>query len=536
VSEIVSLFREQIALLRSAGAQVDAAPAPTTAPAVQARPQPRPVAAEAVAAGARQTVYEHISRIGAFPAEQLSGPTLLIEELGFDSLMVTELRVSLQKVFPDLTSLPKRPSVDEVVAAVAGSQGVVVEVAAPEPPKRPVTMETTLETWSDVVEHREFMKGIEHNPYFIDHEANIRDTTVVDGKELISFSSYNYLGLSGHPKVNAAVREAVEKYGTSVSASRFLSGNRPIHHELEAELAALLGTEDAVVMVSGHATNVSVIGHLVGPGDLIVHDELSHDSILQGCALSGATRRPFAHNDPAALDAVLSRHRKLHRRALVVIEGVYSMDGDLADLPAIIDVKNRHGAVLLIDEAHSLGTVGKTGGGIGDHFGVDRSQVELWSGTLSKAGASCGGYVAGSREVVDYMKYTVPGFVYSVGMTPPNAAAALAALRVMRDEPERLERLRANSELFLRLAKDAGINTGVSKDSPVVPCIVGDNEQCLTLANRLFDRGISANPILYPAVPEELVRLRFFVTSEHNTQQIEHAIEVLAEELKGLRG
>ncbi|GAA3225444.1 hypothetical protein GCM10020216_039750 [Nonomuraea helvata] len=542
VSDIVSLFREQIAVLRSAGAAIPAtappapepAHLPATLPATQLTTQP---ATPPVADQIRQVVYEHIARIGAFPAEQLSGPTLLVDELGFDSLMVTELRISLQKVWPELTTVPKRPSIDEVVAAVSASQGVKVPVqSAPEAPKRPVAMQAGPETWPEVVEHREFMAAIERNPYFIDHQANIRDTTVVDGQELISFSSYNYLGLSGHPKVNEAVREAVERYGTSVSASRFLSGNRPVHHELEAELATLLGTEDAIVMVSGHATNVSVIGHLVGPDDLIVHDELSHDSILQGCKLSGATRRPFAHNDPAALDAVLTRHRKLHRRALVVIEGVYSMDGDLADLPAIIDVKNKHGAVLLIDEAHSLGTVGKSGGGIGDFFGVDRSQVELWSGTLSKAGASCGGYVAGSAELIDYLKYTVPGFVYSVGMTPPNAAAALAALRVMRDEPERLERLRANSELFLRLAKEAGINTGVSQDSPVVPCIVGDNEQCLTLANRLFDRGISANPILYPAVPEELVRLRFFVTSEHTTQQIEHTIDVLAEELKGLAG
>ncbi|GII02776.1 hypothetical protein Pta02_47840 [Planobispora takensis] len=564
VSEIVSLFREQIALLRAAGAPA-AIPVPAVAApvaGVSAGTVVQPPAADRVQAGrVKSTVYEQIARIGAFPVEQLSGPTLLVEELGFDSLMVTELRASLQKVWPELTSLPKRPTIDQVVAAVSGalgmtqaaqpvvsqpvvSQPVVSQPVAPQPvasqpeqPARPTpVMETTLESWSDLLEHREFMQGIGRNPYFIDHQANIRDTTVVDGKELISFSSYNYLGLSGHPKVNEAVREAVERYGTSVSASRFLSGNRPLHHELEAELAALLGTEDAIVLVSGHATNVSVIGHLVGPGDLIVHDELAHDSILQGCALSGATRRPFAHNDPAALDAVLGRHRHLHRRALVVIEGVYSMDGDLADLPAIIDVKNRHGAVLLVDEAHSLGTVGKSGGGIGDHFGVDRTQVELWSGTLSKAGASCGGYVAGSRDVVDYLKYTVPGFVYSVGMTPPNAAAALAALRVMRDEPERLERLRTNSELFLKLARQAGIDTGVSKDSPVIPCIVGDSHQCLTLANRLFDRGISANPILYPAVPEELVRLRFFVTSEHTTQQIEHTIDVLAGELKGLAG
>ncbi|MCG5213839.1 aminotransferase class I/II-fold pyridoxal phosphate-dependent enzyme [Streptosporangium sp. KLBMP 9127] len=555
VSEMVSLFREQVALLRAAGAGGALATAPAAPPVTVAEivPQalpaaaPQPAAAprpSAEAGAVRTRVHEQIARIGAFPIEQLAGRTRMVEELGFDSLMLTELRVSLQTVWPALAGglpgLPKRPTIDEFVAAVAATAGLPVEAPAPvlvpeaAVSGQRVAMETGIEGWSDVVEHREFMKGIGRNPYFIDHQANIKSTTLVDGQELISFSSYNYLGLSGHPRVNEAVRVAVERYGTSVSASRFLSGNRPIHTELEAELATLLGTEDSVVMVSGHATNVSVIGHIVGPGDLIVHDELSHDSILQGCHLSGATRRPFAHNDPAALEDVLKRNRHLHRRALVVIEGVYSMDGDIADLPAILDIKDKYGAVLLIDEAHSLGTVGKSGGGVGDYFGIDRSRVELWSGTLSKAGASCGGYIAGSRDVVDYMKYTVPGFVYSVGMTPANAAAALAALQVMRDEPERLERLRANSELFLRLAKEAGVDTGVSTDSPVIPCIVGDNQQCLTLANRLFDRGVSANPILYPAVPEELVRLRFFVTSEHTSHQIEHTVSVLAEELKRL--
>ena len=213
------------------------------------------------------------------------------------------------------------------------------------------------------------------------------------------------------------------------------------HRELEIELAKLLGTEDAIALVSGHATNVTVIGHLLGEGDLVIHDSLAHDSIMQGCILSGATRRPFPHNDHAALDELLTNIRHQYRRVLIIIEGIYSQDGDIPDLPAFIEVKRKHQALLMIDEAHSIGVLGETGGGIGEHFGVDRTDVELWSGTMSKALAGCGGYVGGSRELVEFLKYTTPGFVYSVGMPPPTAAASLAAIRAIRSEPEHLRRL-----------------------------------------------------------------------------------------------
>lgn len=360
------------------------------------------------------------------------------------------------------------------------------------------------------------------------------DTTVIDGRELLSFSSYNYLGMATHPQVNEAAKDAIERYGTSVSASRLLSGSRPLHRELDTELAGLLGCEAAITLANGHATNVTVIGHLVGPGDLVIHDSLAHDSILQGCKLSGATRRPFPHNDAAALDAVLTQVRDQYRRVLVVIEGVYSMDGDIADLPALVEVKRRHGALLMIDEAHSIGTIGATGRGIGEYFGIDRSAVDLWSGTLSKALASCGGYVAGNRSVVDYLRYTVPGFVFSAGMTPADTAASLTALRVLRAEPERVARLAENAALFVRLAGAAGIDIGDSHDTAIVPCIVGDSLKTLRLAEALFQQGISVNPILYPAVPEEMARLRFFLTCEHTPDQIRYAVTALEGELRHL--
>ncbi|MFE3701245.1 aminotransferase class I/II-fold pyridoxal phosphate-dependent enzyme, partial [Nocardia tengchongensis] len=370
---------------------------------------------------------------------------------------------------------------------------------------------------------------------FLVNDGVTRDTSMIGGADVLNFSSYNYLGMSGHPAVTAAVQDAVARYGSSVSASRLLSGEKTIHAELERELAALLGTEDAITFTSGHATNVTVIGHIVGPEDLIVHDSLAHDSILQGCKLSGATRRPFPHNDFAALDRMLTGIRHLYRRVLVVIEGVYSQDGDIPDLPALIEVKKRHQALLMIDEAHSIGVLGATGGGIGEYFGVDRAEVELWSGTMSKALAGCGGYVAGSAELVRFLKYTTPGFVYSVGITPANAAASLAALRELRAEPALLDRLRTLSRLFLTLAKEAGIDTGDSHDTPVIPCIVGDSMKTLALSNTLLRRGINANPILYPAVPEDKTRLRFFITTCHTEEQIRSTVKILAEELALLR-
>jgi 7-keto-8-aminopelargonate synthetase-like enzyme len=325
--------------------------------------------------------------------------------------------------------------------------------------------------------------------------------------------------------------DAVRRWGSSCSASRLLAGEKPVHRDLELELARLLGTEDALALVNGHATNVTVIGHLLGEGDLVIHDSLAHDSIVQGCKLSGATRRPFPHNDPGALDELLTNIRHQYRRVLIIIEGVYSQDGDIADLPYFIEVKRKHGALLMIDEAHSIGVLGATGGGVGQHFDVDRGDVELWSGTMSKALAGCGGYVAGSRELIEFLKYTTPGFIFSGGMAPAIAAAALAAIRVMHGEPEHLTHLRELSTLFLELARDAGLDTGISEGTPVIPCIVGSSVTAMKLSNALMRRGINANPILYPAVPEDEARLRFFVTSCHSEEQIRYAVKVLAEEL-----
>ncbi|MGW0048984.1 aminotransferase class I/II-fold pyridoxal phosphate-dependent enzyme [Nocardia cyriacigeorgica] len=587
MDQMIALFREQNALLaqlahRAAGLQArtggghdaavtGAADAMTNDAATTATPSASDREATTI-------VYAEAARVSGYPVERLTAAQTLSGDLGFDSIMTADLFTGIVRRMPGLVMDPARfgeqvtlgdvvgyvadggaasassrdtdlAVADQRVNAGAAAQAPGAEAEAIAPPRHaePTTPtpapapephgapEFRISEFPEVMAIEGRLAGAEAlgltNPYFLVNDGVTRDTSMIDGKPVLNFSSYNYLGLSGDPAVAEAVQDAVVRYGSSCSASRVLSGEKPVHRELEAELAALLGTEDAMALVGGHSTNVTIIGHIVGPQDLVLHDSLAHDSIVQGCKLSGATRRPFPHNDHAALDRLLSKLRHRYRRVLILIEGVYSQDGDIPDLPAIIAVKNKHKALLMIDEAHSIGVLGAGGGGIGEYFDVDRREVELWSGTMSKALAGCGGYVAGSAELIRFLKYTTPGFVYSVGMTPMNAAASAAAIRRLRTDREPLRQLRRNAELFLTLVKAAGIDTGDSHDTPIIPCIVGDSLKTLKLSAALLRRGINVNPILYPAVPEDLARLRFFVTACHSEQQIREAVAILAEEL-----
>jgi 8-amino-7-oxononanoate synthase len=367
------------------------------------------------------------------------------------------------------------------------------------------------------------------NPFFIAHEGVAGAVTHIGGREYLNFSSYNYLGLAGHPAVNKAAREAIDRYGTSASASRLVAGERPIQRELEEALAELYGVEDCVVFVSGHATNVSTIATLFGPKDLIVHDALIHNSVLEGARLSGAQRRSFPHNDLAALDALLTDIRGQFERVLIVVEGHYSMDGDVPDLPRLIEIKQRHQAFLMVDEAHALGVLGQTGKGSHEHYGIAGTDVDIWMGTLSKTLAGCGGYIAGTRVLVELLKYAAPGFVYSVGISPPLAAASLAALRLMQKEPERVGRLQQNAQRFLQLAREAGLDTGRSQGYAIIPIILGGSIKVTKLSNQLFERGINVQPIVYPAVEEKAARLRFFISSMHSEAHLSAVIDALAD-------
>ena len=373
------------------------------------------------------------------------------------------------------------------------------------------------------------------NPYFSVHEGIIADTTRIGGRELISFSSYNYLGLSGQPEVVAASKAAIDQFGTSVSASRLVSGEKTIHKDLERELSEFLQVEDVITFPGGHATNQSVIGHLISAGDLILHDSLAHNSIIQGAELSGARRRAFDHNDWRQLDSILHEIRRDYRRVLIAIEGLYSMDGDFPDLPRFVEIKKRHQCWLFVDEAHSIGTLGETGRGLGEHYGVKRTDVECWMGTLSKSFGSCGGFIGGTSDMVDFLRYTTPGYVFAAGIPPANVGAALGSLRMMRRDSTRVVRLKENAKLFLELAKARGLDTGLSFGSPIVPVICGSSVRALMLSEGLFHAGINAQPILHPAVPEDQARVRFFITAAHSPGQIKQTVDVIANQWRTIQ-
>lgn len=438
-------------------------------------------------------------------------------------------RVSLSEA--DVSSIIRLSSASLGLRSAA-AQPARRPVAAP--PSYDVSFET-LPAYQQLVVQRAVgdQLGL-HNPYYRVHQERAGATTQIDGRAIVNFASYDYLGLNGDPRITAAVQEAVARWGTSVSASRITAGEREAHRELEAELARLYGAEDAIAFVSGHATAVSTIAALLDQGDLLLHDGLIHNCIVVGGLTSGATRRVFAHNDLDALEAMLRTERSRFQRVIIATEGLFSMDGDGPDLVRLVELKQRYGCWLLVDDAHGLGVLGETGKGIFEQAGVAPEQVDIWLGTLSKSLVSCGGYVAGNRILVDLLKCIAPGFVYSVGMPVSAAVAATTALRIMLAEPERVARLRANGQRLLAGAQALGLDTGDSWGFAITPVIVGDTLRTVKLAQRLLQRGINAFPVLPPGVPERTARLRFFVSSEHSSEQIDQALAATREELDRL--
>lgn len=386
-------------------------------------------------------------------------------------------------------------------------------------------------------EYKAALSGGIVDPYSVAHAGRAGATVKsLDGRELIHLAGYNYVGLSGHPEVNQAAVEAVETYGTSVSASRLVAGEIPLHGQLEEELAEFLGVEAVLVMVSGYGTNATLIPHLMGPDDLVVHDALIHASALRGAQASGAECRPFRHSDMKSLDKILSKRRSRYKRVMVLAEGLYSMDGDVPDLAALQELQEKYDFLLMVDEAHSLGSVGATGRGLCEHHDLPRSQQVIWMGTLSKSLASCGGFLGGTEEFIRYLRFTLPGFVYSVGMPPAQVAAALAALRILKREPERVTQVQENSRLFGELLREGGCDTGLSREFPVIPVMIDGMRATLAIKNELFQRGINASAIVYPAVPRGQSRLRFFVSQEHSEEQLRRAAAEVIEVVQELNG
>lgn len=372
-------------------------------------------------------------------------------------------------------------------------------------------------------------------PFFEPRDGVSRSMIRWHGRDLINYSGYNYLGLSGHPAVSSAAKAAIDKYGTSASASRIVSGQIELHSELEKRLAAFLGTEDCLVFISGYLTNVTVIAQLLSRPDAVIHDSGAHNSIMTGARLSGAKTLTFTNGRWDQLDALMEKHRSGFRRGLLVTEGIYSMDGMKLDLPRAIEAKARHDLLLMVDEAHSFGILGRGGRGVCESYDLPASSIDVHMGTLSKTLASSGGYIAGDRGLIEYLRYLCPGFIFSVGLAPPDTAAAIAALDVLEKEPQRPKQLRERSRFFRQLAREWGMEMGGSEEAPVASLVIGDDHAAVYLSQQLLQHGIHVQPIVYPAVSARTARLRFFITLDHTEEQFRVTIPTLARELEQLR-
>lgn len=368
------------------------------------------------------------------------------------------------------------------------------------------------------------------NPYFLARGGEVSGKMEIGGAEYVTFSNYNYLGLSHDTRVKQAVCCAVERFGSHAGAARMVGGEIEIHAELENELAKFTGFEATTVGVGGYSANVAVIGYLLDKRDLILHDEYMHNSGVMGAVMSGARRIAFPHNDMGALRRLLSEHRDQYRKTLILVEGAYSMDGDLVDLPAVVALKKEFGAWLMVDEAHSCGTTGATGRGVCEHFGVQTSEVDLMMGTLSKSFASCGGFLAGSKELIELLHHFCPGLLlYSTGISPANAAAALEAVKLACAEPERVTRLQHNARLFKQLAEQRGLDCRTSLPGvPIVPLMIKD-ERALYLMSTLLQHKFIAHAVMHPVVPRDAARLRCFISADHNESMMTQMLDLLVE-------
>lgn len=347
----------------------------------------------------------------------------------------------------------------------------------------------------------------------------------VAGQQLLMMASYSYLGLIKDPRVNQAAVNATAEFGTGSHGVRLLPGTTRQHKQLEVELAAFHQSEDAIVFSTGFATNTATISAMAGRDDLIIGDYLNHASLHDGCAQSGAKVRLFRHNDIDHLRSLLSRAGD--RRVLVVVDAVYSMDGDIAPLPEIVDECQRHGAMLMVDEAHSLGVIGKTGRGILEHFDLPPDVIDIKMGTLSKTIASCGGYIAAKHDVVEYLRANARGYIFSSSLPAPQVAAARACLQILQDEPERVQQLHRNARRFHEGLKHLGFRL-TQTESAIVPILFSTEEETLQAVAHCRKNGLFVVPVFHPAVPIDQPRIRATVMSSLTTDEIDHALDVFS--------
>lgn len=487
----------------------------------------------------RKNIKEIFSEVLSIPVNKIDDNANFIEDLGGDSLQMMEITVKAEEKFGIF--IPAEASArcmtvdgaDEYVHELL--RGETTEVSGR------LTEHQAITSFEDTPEYHDFKKRMdslmsegEDNPYFVSHDSPSLDTSIINGREVIDFGNYNYAGMSGRKEVSEAAIAAIRKYGTSAGGSRLLAGEKPIHKELERSIAEWKNAESALVCVGGHSTNVTVVGNFCGKNDLIIYDALAHNSIEQGCKLSDAKSKSFPHNDFMTLERMLKAQRKYFEKVLIVVEGVYSMDGDIAPIPEFVRIKKEYGCFLMVDEAHSSCVLGDTGGGVDEYFHLDRDDIDIKYGTLSKGLGTCGGYIAGKASLVEYLRYNLPGFVFSVGISPALAAGATEAIRLLRNEPSIMKRLHSNIAFFADEARKRHLDICLAGQAAILPVLIGKDEDAFVLSSELLKRGISVPPAVYPAVPKNKARLRFDVISEHKPEQIVYALDTLVSTAKEL--
>lgn len=367
-------------------------------------------------------------------------------------------------------------------------------------------------------------------PYFRVIESAQEPEVIVDGRKMIMIGSNNYLGLTNHPKVKEAAIEAVKKYGSGCAGSRFLSGTLDIHVALEEKLARFMRKEVALVFSTGFQTNLGIIASLVSKDDVVIIDKMDHASIIDGCRLSFGEVKKYKHNDMYDLERLLRQYE--NKAKMIIVDGVFSMEGDIADLPNIVRLARKYGTRVMVDDAHGIGVLGKTGRGTVEHFGLE-NEVDLIMGTYSKSLASIGGFVVASKEIINYIKHFARSFIFSASPPPASVASVSAAIDIIEAEPERLEKLLRNTRKMLNGFRLLGFDTGPS-ETPIIPVIVGDDMKAFKMTKMLHDRGIFANVAVSPAVPNGKALIRTSYMATHTDEQLDRVLEVFEEVGKAL--
>ncbi len=363
-------------------------------------------------------------------------------------------------------------------------------------------------------------------PYFREISSD-QDTVVkMNGKDVLMFGSNSYLGLTNHPKLKEASKAAIDKYGLGCAGSRFLNGSLDIHTELEEKLAKFVGKDEAIVFSSGYKANLGAISSILTRHDYVILDDLNHACIIDGARLSFGRTMKYRHKDMASLEKVLQRCNE-DRVKLIVTDGVFSMEGDVAKLPEMVALAKKYNANIMVDDAHSLGVLGKGGRGTANHFGVT-DNVDIIMGTFSKSLASIGGFIAADHDTINFMKHTARPFIFSASIAPANAASVIAALDVMEEEPERIDRLWDNTRYAMAALDNVGLETGPT-ETPIIPIYVRDDQKTFILTTMLQEAGVFVNPVISPAVASEDSLIRFSLMATHTKEQIDYAIEKLDE-------